>query len=384
MLYEIELERAYDYIERLHGPATANLANALLFRNDWKHGQQFTNLMKAPEMERLFLAPFKDLDSLSVELPFGLLTKSESEAYGGTVLDTAIYADHVFLATAEGLLQSFIDPRDADYSTRLYQHNDVRAQNVTVRYGSINVSAEENGLLFGSMNPKSFEERQFYPTHLRPVASFSRHTSFAERDLLNYSSAPAPELLRANVTERELSPRTQEKYQVTGYRDAAALDSLTHTATITRKKVSSRGLTEKQDGSDLDGDFEVVGNHNNQLLVSWNGRLRVISMTVETSVAGDTPDEILAKPASGYKKNLWEQVDPSDILQTLPIRSGFVVEYPNSLRLITKDGSFSLSDESFAEVRTFATSKQFKDVVAAVEESCLSLTGYYLTEDTLF
>ena len=383
VLFMLELDRIFEHVVAIHGPDIANLANVLIFRNDWKFGQQFRNFMRSPAMESAFLKPLTEADTLTLTLPFGMLRSSDSEKYGGVVLDTTIYADHVFLATADGLLQSFIDPTDPDFVSGINQHDDNRATGVTVRYGAINVSAEDRGLLFGSIHHRSFEEHKFYKSTLSPVADYSRHTSFAERDLLDYTSTPAPRLLRAKVVERELSPRTQEKYQVTGYQEPEQLDALTYAAATTKTKVSNR-IVRQASYLRSSGNAEVIGNSNNHLLVAWNGHLRVISMSVEPGPGENDPDEIQAGPTRGYKPLLWDEIRPNDILQTLPIRSGFVVEFPESVGLITKEGSFNLSNEPVAQLRTFANSKQFKDVVAAVEESYISLTGYYIIDETLF
>lgn len=381
-LSTLELSRAFDHISAIRGPEVANVVNLLAFRNDWKFGQQFRNFMKSPSMEAEFLRPLQGGEPLVIELPPGLLSLSKSEKYGGAVLDTTIYADHVFMATAEGLLQSFIDPLDDTYSSRVFQHDDRRAFGVTVRYGAINVSAEERGLLFGSINNKSFEERSFFKATLRPVADYSRHSSFVDRDLLNYGMASAPELLRSTVVERELSPRTQEKYQVTGYRAPESIDALAHAATTTRVKVSNRLVRHTEHKHSQTA--EVIGNSNNLLLVAWNDHLRVISMSIEPSVDVAVPDDIQAVPTKGYREFIWSHVRPDKILQTLPIRAGFLVEETESVKLITKDGVFDLLDEPVAHIRSFASSKQFKDVFVAVEEERISITGYYFAEQTLF
>ena len=84
----------------------------------------------------------------------------------------------------------------------LNQQTDFRSSRVAVKYSAINVSAEGPGLHFAPM--------RFWPGEVRPgfmkanwqqVAEFSLASSFARKNLLDYTTASVPLLLRSQTEE---------------------------------------------------------------------------------------------------------------------------------------------------------------------------------------
>lgn len=376
----VTFDVALKYVSRIYGVSTSNLVQTLIFRNDWKVGEQFASWMKVSTVRTAILAPFRENGILTVELPEGLFTRSDSEAYGGIVLDTNIYADRLYLATSEGLLESYINSKHLDYEYGLDQQTDFRASRVAVKYAAINVSAESQGLHFAPVSFSSDElGRGFRKADWRQVADFSLASSFAWRNLLNYTQASVPSLLRAQVEERRKEGALYDDTSVIGYEPGATdITSLAYTATVGAKKVTSSKL---ERGQLDDVDFEVLGNSDYHLLVSWGSQLRVIDLRAGKG------RELEARPNERFRRSHLRSAIVDGILATYPISSGFVVEFYNRLDLITASGSFQLASGEAAQVRTFDSSLRHKEVVVAVQEVSTSVFGFYLadgSEDLMF
>src|SRR5689334_817111 len=80
----VDLEVAARYVARRYGAAVGNVVQTLIFRNDWKVGEQFRAMMRVPEMQAAFLQPFRESDAVTIELPVSLFSTGHSEAYNGT------------------------------------------------------------------------------------------------------------------------------------------------------------------------------------------------------------------------------------------------------------------------------------------------------------
>lgn len=370
-----DLDLVARYLTRKHGAGVGNIIQTLIFRNDWKVGEHFRAMMRVPAMESAFLQPFRESEAIVVDLPQSLFQESHSEPYNGVVLDTNIYADRVYLATTEGLLESYINSNDPARGYELNQQTDFRVSKVAVRYAAINASAEEKGLYFARIRFADGDIPGFRKSSWMKVAETSLTTSHAHHNLLNYTGEAVPALLKARVEESKTHENARyDESQVIGYEGEMDLTSLTYSAASSASKVSAKG----RETPDSNDSFEVLGNTNNHLLAVWNGKARVIDLSARQG------KEIEAKPSAGYQTSTLEPIRPEDVLQTYPISSGFVVELYDSLRLITRNGSFELTDCQAARVRTFASSLRHKESIAAIHEDHAALIGYYMAEETLF
>jgi hypothetical protein len=366
-----KLETVVKHISAHYGSTVANLTNTLIARNDWKVGEQFNSWMRVPEVSRSMLRPFEGRSHLVIDVPRGIFNRSDSESYAGLVLDTSIYADRVYLATAEGLLESYINSRHPENTYPLNQQTDFRASHVAVKYSAINVSAEHKGLHFAPVRFWTGDEAPgFMPAEWRQVADFSISSSFAKRNLLNYTRSPVPSLLRSKVEEHRTERARYDDTSVVGYESSADISSLMYSAATTEARVSSRNLRTPTLASIED--FEVLGNSDYHLLVSRAGRLGVIDLRAEAG------KDVEARPSRRFIKSRIESADVNQVLATYPVSSGFVVESYDRLDLITADGSFVLANGESAQVRTFDSSIRHKEVVAVVNEFSASVFGYYI------
>ncbi len=231
--------------------------------------------------------------------------------------------------------------------TESINETDFRVAKVAVRFVTppSTHQLEEKGLFFAKVRFVQPDDAAigFRKANWMQVADYSLTASHARHNLLNYTDASVPSLLRAKVEEGRTHENARyDENQVVGYeRDALDLSSVTYSAATTAAKVAVTHATQVAGETES---FEVLGNSNYHLLTSWNGRARVID------IRADEGREVEAKPSRKYFKSTLDAIEPADVLQTYPISGGFAVELYDSLNLITGEGSFSLIDGRMARV----------------------------------
>ncbi len=372
-----DLDIVADHIAANYGAATSVIAQHLIFRNDWKVGAQFRSMMKVPEIETAFLAPFEGREEISLVIPSELFKVSESEPYRGPVLDTCIYADRVYFGTPEGLLESYISAKEPGRPYPLGQQTDFWVSKVSVRYAAINASAEERGLYFAPVEFwRKGELPGFVKASWQKVADYSLATSHASHNLLNYTEDSVPALLRAKTTDD--FPREHARYEerhVVGYDAPVDLSRVARSALAFGTRATADGTRNHSSSSD---EPHVLGNSSYHLLAAWDDRLQVIDIRAFDG------GEIEARPSRKYANSAITPITVADVLETYPIAGGFIIELRNSLSLITSEGTFPLTSGEMGRVRTFASSIRYKEVVATIEEDDASLMGFYIGQEVLF
>lgn len=378
LLRYLDMEAAYKKLAKNYGLNIAFLVQQLIFRNDWKVGEQTRLMLQIPELESAFLRPFRGNDRIVLELPENLFGFSGSEAYREPVLDSYLYANRLYLATLNGLFESYIHPRHPDREYELNQQLDRRVSRLAVGYAAINASAEDDGLLFGRIRFAADESADdslvgrpgFKPSTFRRVADYSLSSSYAGRNLLNYTQDAAPSLLRSRIEERPAQGTARfDDVQVIGYEQESEL------LTTTQSTLSDLG----QGTPPAELDIKVLGNSNSHILASVAGRLHVVNLRV-----GNENRDVRLQPVKSYREASRIHVNLDEVLETYPISSGFAIELEDSIKLMTRSGSYNLLKGAAARVRTFVESRRHKEVVAVVQEESVSLIGFHISEETLF
>lgn len=378
LLRYLDMEVAHKKLAKNYGLNVAFLIQQLIFRNDWKVGEQTRIMLQIPELESAFLRPFRTSGEIVVELPATLFGTSASEAYREPVLDSYLYANRLYLATLNGLLESYIHPRHPDREYELNRQLDKRVSRLAVGYAAINASAEEDGLFFGRIRFSADEGEDnplagwpgFKQSTFHQVADYSLSSSYAGRNLLNYTQKATPSLLRSRIEERPAQGAARfDNVQVIGYEQESEL--------LTTAQSTLSDLEHGTAGEDLD--IKVLGNSNSHILASVAGRLHVINLRVENENR-----DVKLQAVKSYREASRIHVNLDDVLETYPISGGFAIELEDSIRLMTRSGSYNLLKGAAARVRTFVESRRHKEVVAVVQEESVSVIGFHISEDTLF
>jgi hypothetical protein len=349
----------------------AVIADFLIFRTDWKRSPAVNRLISLNGVEGNFLAGFGDApNGIVIQVADAELKQMPGREFSGFMLDSGIYNNCVYVGTTDGLFETRFDP---DYPTArkpVATLLEKRVSALTARYSVVNTSAGDEGLWFYRMN---FDDESWSKgkSEIKRVAEVSRGNSFAERDLLNYTDDPFPGFMRSDGKKEEgRVDSDSDRWRITGYRDPAD---------IGRVMKSALGLNRESALFDLEpdrgpGQAQVLGNSDKKLLVADRQSLRVVNLTVSRKER-----DIQAKASKSFPPLSDPAVDLTDILSTHAVDDGFLVEFPEEVRLINPHGSFPVMSEPVAHIRTFANSRRYPDTALMIREDCISLLGTYVT-----
>lgn len=372
-LYWIPLEVLLELITRQTNKALAILCECLLFRNDWKFGQPFRKLISVEGVLPALLRDYSfDQREVVVQLPSVPVEEARMESAPGLALDTHLYANRVYVASTEGLFESYFDPQHPRTPYSAVQHLDVRTAKVSARYLSLNASAEDEGLWFAPIRAGD-DWRSSLPNKLSMsrVAGYSLAASFASRNLLNYKDSPTPGFLRAQaVKERPHQWAAYDDWRVLRYEPERDIQRLALRALRTQSKVSLASAEELGATSLSEAPPAVLGNSEYRLLVHWQEQLRVIDVSAHPG------KDVEARPDRQFAQLQLSRASPDEVLEVYPIAGGFLAELFSEVRLLTPRASYLLFDESAARIRTFPQSRRYRDVALIVGEDSCNLVGF--------
>jgi hypothetical protein len=353
-------------------PTLSVVMDYAIFRNDWKSSDQFRRLMGVDDVRRSLLRDFPDAESpLPVEIASLNMSPSESEPIPGFIYDVSLYADHIYAGSSEGLFESRFDPKIPRGQRPVVQRMDKEVSAVNAKNSVVNSSAGEHGLLFSHVDFDHPEWWSVRPKFVR-TAEVSNYNSFATYHVLNYSDKAFPTFLRAE-TERRAGRSDRSDFResrVIAYQDQADISYIASAAINGSRRVK---LSESQalvPVSDFEPTARVLGNSVNRLLVHWNDTLRVVDISARTG------SDIAARPDPKYSERREPHIQPSSVLRTYAIESGFLVELFNEIHLMTPHGSYLIASQEAARIRTFVYSRRYQDMALIVGEESLTLVGF--------
>jgi hypothetical protein len=362
-------------VKTLTSPRLSVVSDYLVFRSDWKIGEQFKRLLEIPGIEQDFLA---DFTAQEIVIPLAGVTPIPipSERIPGFALDAAIYGNRVYVGSTAGLFETRFNPDRPAESNPVVPQLDHRVNSVTAKYSAINCSAGDEGLWFSRIHFGDTDSWWDEKRQLKRMAEVSRGNSFANMNLLNYTDDAFPLFLRSETVKEAPHDRAMfDEWQITGYETPTNIGGITKSAVVGAKSASqSVGRNLTQDGDS--GDIQVLGNSNHRLLVALQDSLRVVDISARRG------REIEAKSDIAFHGLSAIHVNPYSILGTHAFGRGFLVELPNEVRLINSQGSYVLIDEPVARIRTFAHSRRHREVILLVRETGISLIGIYVMRDT--
>jgi hypothetical protein len=373
-MHVLPLSDVASWLRDLERPPLEVLSDFLLFRNDWKASEQFGRLFSLRGIEDSFIAHFpNETREIVIPLEDATPVPIQSQQVPGVILDSAIYANRVYIGSTLGLFETRFDPDRPAEKNQVVDRMSKRVSAVTAGYAAINSSAGDDGLWFGRMNfdadPWWHERGNF-----RQVAEYSSDNSFADVNLLNYTGEAFPVFLRSETVKEQSRDRSvREDRRITGYRESASIAGLT-TSALASGRAFKYGISDI--GMDInDQEVEVLGNSGKRLLVAWNESLRVVDLSLQRN------RDLAAKQDKEYQGIGDLEIDPYKVLDTHAFGKGFLVELANEVRLINSQGSFTLIAEPVARIRTFARSRRYREVVLLVREAGVSLLGMYLAQE---
>lgn len=373
-MYVLPLSDVANSLRDLEYPPLEIVADFLLFRNDWKASEQFGRLFTLRGIEKSFTDNFpKETGEIVIQLDDATPAPVGSDQIPGVILDSAIYANRVYVGSTLGLFETRFDPDNPIEANPLADRMSKRVSTVTAAYSAVNGSAGEGGLWFGRMN---FDDGPWWRerSNFKQVADYSRGNSFADVNLLNYTDESFPGFLRSETVKEQSRDRSvREDRRITGYRESTDIAMLMTSALASgrRSRYGTPDLSPDTDGEAAD----VLGNSGKRLLVAWNESLRVVDLSLQHN------RDLTVRPDKSYQGIADLEIDPYAILDTHAFGKGFLVELSNEVRLINSQGSFTLISEPVARIRTFARSRRYREVVLLIRETGVSLLGMYIAQE---
>jgi hypothetical protein len=370
-MYYSPLGEIVKLVRKLTSPRLSVVSDYLVFRSDWKVGEQFRKLLEIPGIEKDFLADFAGPE---IVVPIDEFTpiRVPSEKIPGFSLDAVMYANRVYVGSTSGLFETRFNPDFPAAKNPIVPRLDHRVNSVTAKYSAINCSAGDEGLWFSRVDFGDADWWRKERSPLKRVAEVSRGNSFAYVNLLNYTDDAFPVFMRSEtVKDIPHENATFEEYQITGYEAPADIRNITKSAlhdTSARSRPTGSEL-----GSGVASDpIQVLGNSNHRLLVALRDSLRVVDISARRGRNVEAKQDVAFRSLSDFK------VDPYAVLGTHAFGKGFLVELMDEVRLISSKGSHPLIDEPVARIRTFAHSRRHREVILLVRETGISLLGIYL------
>jgi hypothetical protein len=373
--YVLPLSELRRSVTTTDGPVTAALADYLIFRSDWKLSEQLQILGHVPGIHGALNAALADNNEAALAVDLSNLMPVYNDTPPGLALDSALYANRVYVATTEGLFESRFNPNFADGVSAIERRLEDRVAVVTAKYSAVNCSARDAGLTFA---PITFDDddRWWDQPHdyFESVAEQSQRHSWAGRHILNYSESSVPNLLWSEAVYERVNDRARfDEWRVLGFSRPADISAMTIEALRTSHRVRLMDVAQQASGSDSD-EIEVLGNANYRLLIRWNETVRVLD------VSGDDRSGPAVRPDRRFERaRLGTEIGSGNVLSTHGVRSGFVIELDNEVRLLTSQASYLLAPVRAARVRTFEHSRRYRDVVLTVEEEQISIYGFLET-----
>jgi hypothetical protein len=364
-----ELTRA---VREYESAPLETIADVLIFRNDWKTGELFQRLLQVPGIEESFVRQFSKNAEIVLSVASATPELVPGSPIPGVILDSALYANHVYLASTQGLFETRFDPDSPTRQNPIVSRLGRRVSAVTAGFAAVNGSAGEEGLWFGSMD---FDERPWWDGKnvFRQVADLSRGNSFADVNLLNYTDEAFPGFLRSEtVKEQVRSSSDRDERRITDYNTQADIGGLI-SSVLGGSRKSRRDLSELP----LDDNHEspvVLGNSGQRLLMASGDSLRVVDLSLKRH------RDLAVKQDHDFRDLSDLDIDPYAILDTHAFGRGFLVELSDEVRLISAQGSFTLISEPVARIRTFARSRRYREVVLLIRETGVSLLGFYIPQ----
>lgn len=364
-----------DLVRQETNPSLTVLTEYLIFRNDWKSSEQFRKLLSVRGVHSALLRGFgSERSEATVRIGGVPVDNLPTERVPGIALDTSLYANRVYVASTEGLFESYFNPADPRIQYPLIQRLEVRTAKVAARYLSLNASTEDEGLWFAPIliGQGYWDEwpPQSRDLNMDRVAEYSLAASFASRHLLNYKNSPTPGFLRAEaVRERAHDRAAYDEWRVVNYEAERDIERLALHALMHQDK-ARLSLVEKDRDPLPDERPVVLGNSGYRLLLNWQDESHVIDISAFQG------KDIEARPDRRFGRAQLPHASPEEVLAVYPMAAGFLVELLDEVRLLTPNGSYLLFEGSAARVRTFPHSRRYQDVALIVGEDGCHLVGF--------
>ncbi len=368
-MLSVSLDSLLRDVARHYDEATATALEYALLRNDWKNSDQFRKLTRIPGIaENLRSALRATADGITLTTGALGFEPAHVEPAAGVLLDSHIYANRIYCASTEGLFESRFYGASGvgGHQEQLMSR---RVADVSAKYACLNVSAEDEGLWF---QPIAFKDQAGLSGAIKfeRVAEMSLGISHASRHLLNYIDASVPQFLRAQAHRgRATEGAEYDEWQVSGYQEPLDFTRAAAAALEVQGKVELEAVETMPNyvGAPT---IDVLGNSDYRLLIDWRDELHVLDISAYED------RDVALRPDRRFAAANRISLNKGDVLQTYAIGAGFLVETFDEVRLLTDSGAYLFFRGAAARVRTFTSSRRYKDVGVVIDDRAMHIIGF--------
>lgn len=352
--------RAYSMdrlVDLLNGwfPDERPVHKLMFSRNDWLVGGPFGSLMNNRGVALGLLGAFARASKEAVTLDEAVLRGEERslDIPATVLLDVMLYNDRMYVGADTGLYDIDVSLKTKFQSSfsRPTKRSDARCLRTSARYGTINASCGDDGLL-AAVNDFGGIAQETRP-RLEQVADRSLRADWISHDLVNYSNYSTPVLLRNSYEKEDLGGSTSERTLITEMgREKLDLTYL---------------LSEVRNGYGVEQDaVQFSYNSNNTFFVhTIDGDFYSLSVR---NAERHEPTVRFSRTHKGAGTR---------ILSASHSKVGVVVETDSRVLLFSGGDWFPIDESEAISVRTFSNSRRYQNIVAITKEDGLLLAGLF-------
>lgn len=355
-----DVDKIVEDIER-RDPQRSPVATLMFSRNDWLSSAVFKTLTQNDDVASSLTSAFARFPRPNYEVGAGFLIYEENLGLpANIILDMNVYNGRIYVGSDKGLFHLDFDWRDGgiSHSNGIKKRTDARCNSTSVGYGTVNASCEDDGLLtslddFGWAGEK-------HGLRMRRVAEKSLRTNWLSSDLVNYSTATQPVLLRSKLEKVRKSSMTEEHERRVITEIGGRRTDLYYLFEALQSKFRFRMES-----------IQFVYNSTSVFFVhTIEGNF--YSVGVKRSSQSD-PKLSFTKTYKGAGTR---------ILSVNPTNLGLVVEIDHRVLLFANQEWYPIIESEAISVRTFPRSRRFKNLVAITLEDGVLLVGLF--DDSTF
>jgi hypothetical protein len=349
-----DLDRLVNFLERSSDGLP--IPTYMFSRNDWLSSDQFRVLLRNPDVYRalwvtafqMFPQPFLEVDGKNC-----LLGEQELDISDPVILDMLIYSGRLYMGATNGFyhVDMLWDDKGPIVLEKPHKKIDARCLNISAKSGTVNASCNEEGLV-AFVDDLDWRKRGSSSIKYT-LAGRSCKTSWIEQNIVNYADHNHLDLFKSrseSTTERESGGKVLTAIESEGQDLSYIFEDAQMNYHILKEEI------------------QFTFNSNTRLFLHTNaGFLHSIQLSHpdDNNVIQLGRDEKSKEPIGR-------------ILSINSTKLGPVVETSDRVALVSKNGQFfTLSETGALMIRTFPSSKRFRNMVVITDESGVFLVGLF-------
>jgi hypothetical protein len=369
-IYWVSISALTAEVGRERGVAARLLSEYLIFRNDWKVGDQFQSLQRIQPVRDGLLSEALGGDD-SVTLVSSLMPQPvpSRQRYEGYLLDIAVTGNRIFSATTQGLFETEFNPEHPDDDNELIRNVEGRVNTVAINGNRAAIAMEEEGLRTGEIQFGGGAEWAAHATSFATIDDYALAASFSSYNLLNYRGESTPQFLRAKK-------RREPAVGAQAY-DRTVIVEHERPVSIAKPLADAANMVRRSNTSMDPDNLYVVGNSNFRLLVSDG-----IEYAAVINLGWGSPAERRGiAPNREFTRASLNGRAVAAASSTQELKSGFVLEGFDNIGLMTEHGLYQMPGREVLRTRTFPRSRRHADTYAVVSNGHVEIVGFLEVDD---